>query len=116
MLKDLFEDITFWDLRATRLDVQPAGKGAYRAIVHVEATKLKGDGTGNERPVPMNDPIEIALYDAGGKSLYRARHPLRAGAQTIEITVPRPPARAEVDPDRELLDRIPEDNASPDVR
>lgn len=110
LLKDLFEEITFWDLRATHIDVK-AIEGAHRVTLHVEAHKLKGDGTGKERAVPMNDLIEVALYDAAGKPLYRGSHRIRAGVQTIELTVARPPARAEVDPDHELLDRNTEDNA-----
>ncbi|HEU4520431.1 MAG TPA: hypothetical protein VFT12_00415, partial [Thermoanaerobaculia bacterium] len=110
LLKDLFEEITFWDLRATRIDVGAAGNGAHRVTLHVEAQKLKGDGTGNERPVPMSDPIEIAVYEAGGHSIYRAIHRIRSGAQTIDIVVPRPPVRAVIDPDHELLDRTPADN------
>lgn len=110
LLKDLFEEITFWDLSAKSLRVHPAGNGAYRVLFHVEAQKLKGDGNGNERPVPMNDPIEVAVYDAAGKSLYRAPHRIRSGPQTIELVVPRPPARASLDPDHELLDRDPDDN------
>lgn len=76
-----------------------------------EARKLKGDGTGAERPVPMNDLVEIALHDAAGKSLYRNYHRVGSGLQTIELTVTAPPARAVVDPDHELLDRNPKDNA-----
>lgn len=111
LLKDLFEEITFWDLRAKSLDAKVAGNGAYRAIFRIEAQKLKGDGSGLERPVPMNDPIEIAIDDAAGKPLYRGSHRIRSGAQTIEVTVARPPGRAELDPDHELLDRNMEDNA-----
>ena len=110
LLKDLFEEITFWDLRATKVDVVESGDKAFRLTLHVEAQKLKGDGTGNEREVPMYDPVEVAVYDADGRSIYVARHRVRSGAQTIEIVVPRPPARAVIDPDHELLDRKPDDN------
>jgi hypothetical protein len=110
LLKDLFEEITFWELSATAIDVKPDGKGAYRVSLHMEAQKLKGDATGIEHPVPMNDPVEILVYDAHRKPLYRAAHRLRSGAETIELVVPRPPAGAIVDPDHELLDRQPEDN------
>ena len=37
-------------------------------------------------------------------------HRLHTGAQTIELTVPSPPAGAIVDPDHRLLDRKTEDN------
>lgn len=109
LLKDLFEEITFWDLRTKKLDVQRLA-AAYRVTLHVDAQKLKGDALGKEKPVPMNDAIEVAVFDADGKALYRAPHRMRSGSQTITVTVPRAPARAEVDPDHELLDRKPEDN------
>lgn len=110
LLKDLFEEITFWELSAESIDVKPDGNGAYRVTLTVDAVKLKGDATGTERPVPMNDAVEILLYDAGRKPLYRAAQRLRSGPQTIELIVPRPPAGAIVDPDHELLDRQPADN------
>ncbi|HET7436124.1 MAG TPA: M1 family aminopeptidase, partial [Thermoanaerobaculia bacterium] len=111
LLKDLFEEITFWDLRAKSLDVTAAANGAHRVSFRVEAQKTKGDGTGIERPVPMNDAVAIALYDAMGKELYRGSHRLRSGVQTIELTVAGVPASAEVDPNHELLDRNIDDNA-----
>jgi ABC-type transport system involved in multi-copper enzyme maturation permease subunit len=110
LLKDLFEEITFWDLRAKSLEVKTMSNGTHHVTLRIEAQKLKGDGTGRERPVSMDDPIEVALYDAGGKSLYRGRHRVRSGAQTIELTLVRPPVRAAVDPDHELLDRNIQDN------
>jgi ABC-2 type transport system permease protein len=110
LLKDLFEEITFWELRAKSIEVRPAGNGAHRVALQVEAQKLKGDGTGVERPAEMSDLVEIAVFDQAGRSLHRARHRLRSGVQTIEVVVPSRPARAVVDPDRELLDRRPEDN------
>jgi ABC-2 type transport system permease protein len=111
LLKDLFEEITFWDLRAKSLDVTAVAGGACRVMLGIEARKLKGDGTGAERSVPMNDLVEIALYDAAGKTLHRKYHRVRAGVGTIELTITGAPARAVVDPDHELLDRNMDDNA-----
>ena len=110
LLKDLFEEITFWDLRANGLVVNEAGRGAYRVAFTLKAEKLKGDGSGTEQPVPMNDLIELAVFDADGKPLYRAPHRIRSGEQTIHLVVPRRPVRAVIDPDHELLDRHPDDN------
>ncbi|HEX8618329.1 MAG TPA: hypothetical protein VF911_12145, partial [Thermoanaerobaculia bacterium] len=109
-LKDLFEEITFWELSAQRIDVKPEGRGAYRVTLHVEAEKLKGDKFGMEHPVPMNEPVEILVYDANHKPLYRASQRILSGEQMIELLVPRPPAGAVIDPDHELLDRSPHDN------
>ena len=110
LLKDLFEDITLWELRAEGMDVEAAANGTYRVMLRIEAAKLKGDGKGNQQPFPMNDPIEIGVYDAEGRLLYSGRHRIRSGMQTIEIVVTRKPVRAVIDPDHELIDRKPEDN------
>jgi ABC-2 type transport system permease protein len=110
LLKDLFEEVTFWNLRTKKADVQQAGN-AYRVTLHIEAEKLKSNALGKEKPVPMNDVIEVAVFAASGKPLYRQPHRIRSGAQTITVTVSAPPARAGLDPDHELLDRKPEDNA-----
>ena len=110
LLKDLFEEITFWDLRAKMADVQPV-RGGYRVTLHVEAQKLKANAAGKEKPVPMDDAIEVGVFDAAGKPIHIGRQRTRSGAQTISMVVPRRPARAVVDPDHELLDRKPEDNA-----
>lgn len=112
LLKDLFEEITFWDLRTKKVDVQSAGNGTYRVTMQVEAQKLKADAAGKEKPAPMNDSIEVAVYGADGKAVYRQPHEIHSGAQTITVNVKaaQPPVRAGLDPDHELLDRKPEDN------
>ena len=110
LLKDLFEEVTFWDLRTKKVDAQPAGNGTYRVTLQIEAQKLKADALGKEKPVPMNDAIEVAVFDAKGNPLYRQPLRIHSGMQTITVVVPGSPARAGVDPDHELLDREPDDN------
>ncbi|MFL6246217.1 MAG: ABC transporter permease, partial [Thermoanaerobaculia bacterium] len=116
LLKDLFEEITYWDLRTKKTDVQPAANGRYRVTLHIEAQKLKGNAMGIEKPVPMDDTIDIAIFDADGRTIYRHPHRIRSGAQTITVIVTRPPARAAIDPDHALLDRNPKDNGAPASR
>ena len=63
----------------------------------------------------MDDLVEIGVFAAGedgeqGEELYRRRHRIRSGEQTIRITVPRKPARAGIDPHRKLIDRQGQDN------
>jgi hypothetical protein len=92
----------------------PAGSRTHSVALEVEAQKLKGSAMGKEKPVPMNDAIEVAVFDADGKSLYRQPHRIRSGTQTITVTVksPRKPASAAIDPDHALLDRKPDDNTA----
>ena len=110
LLQDLFEDVTFWDLRTTKVEAQPAANGTYRVTLQVEAQKLKANALGKETAVPMNDAIEVAVFDAKGNALYRQPHRIRSGTQSITVTVAGSPARAGVDADQALLDRKPEDN------
>ncbi len=114
LLKELFEEITFWDLKTKKVDVRAAVNGTYRVELEVEAQKLKGNAMGKEKPVPMNDAIEVAVFDDGGKSIYRNPHRIRSGTQTITVIVTsaRKPASAAIDPDHTLLDRKPEDNTA----
>lgn len=110
LLKDLFEEVTFWELRASGMDVSELENGRYRVRLRIEGAKLKGDVSGGQRPVDMHDRVEIVVDDAAGNQLYRGVHLIRSGAQTVELTVAGRPARAELDPDHELLDSRPDDN------
>lgn len=112
LLRDLFENITFWDLRMKSMAVEPSSRGTHRVTLQIDAQKLEANAAGKEKPVPMDDRIEVGVFDANGKSLYRRRHAIRSGAQTLTVTVSGVPARAAVDPDHELLDRKPEDNVA----
>jgi ABC-2 type transport system permease protein len=115
LLRDLFAEITLWELATTGVRVEEAAAG-FRVTLDVTAAKRRGDGAGREREVAMDDLVEIGLF-AGeaapgdpGEPLYLARHRLTGGRQSISVTVPRPPARAGVDPYRWLIDRDTADN------
>jgi len=66
--------------------------------------------------VAMNDLVEIGVFagpprgGSPGEALYRKQHRIRAGKQTIVLTVPRLPARAGIDPYRTLIERERDDN------
>jgi ABC-2 type transport system permease protein len=109
LLKDLLEEITFWDLRLKSLDVQRAGP-AWRVTLGIEAHKVKVDGGGRESRAPLDQWIEIGLFDAKGEALYRQKYRIRSGGQTITLSVASAPARAAIDPGNRLLDRKREDN------
>lgn len=116
VLADLFERVTTWDLSATLASVERNADGAYVVTLYVTARKAVADSAGREAEVPMDDPVEIGVFAAGGdderlgEPLYLARHRVRSGEQTIRITVPRAPARAGIDPHRMLIDRERDDN------
>ncbi|HEX2164859.1 MAG TPA: hypothetical protein VHM02_13000, partial [Thermoanaerobaculia bacterium] len=116
LLSDLFAEITLWDLRTTGVRVEPLPGGEHRVTLEVAAEKVRSDGVGRDRRVAMDEAVEIGVFaDAAGgeepgEPLHLAWHRVRSGRQTIVVTVPRPPARAGIDPYRRLIDRNPVDN------
>jgi hypothetical protein len=82
----------------------------------VDASKARADSIGNQTPVGMDDLVEIGVFagapreGAPGDALYLKQHRIRTGKQAIEITVPRRPARAGIDPHRRLIERERDDN------
>jgi ABC-type transport system involved in multi-copper enzyme maturation permease subunit len=114
LLRDLFETITLWNVRAESARAEPVG-GAYRVTLDVVAAKVHADSVGAETPVPMDDLVEIGVFAdadgaAPGEPLYLQPHRIHAGRQTIVVTVPLAPARAGIDPYHRLIDREPGDN------
>ena len=118
LLSDLFEHITLWNVRADSARAEAVGGGAWRLTLFVDASKARADSIGNQTPVAMNDLVEVGVF-AGpprggtpGEEVYLKQHRIRAGKQTIVLTVPRLPARAGVDPYRTLIERERDDNVA----
>lgn len=106
LLRDLFERITLWDLRARKASRERLPDGTYRVDFTLSAVKSVADAIGRDVDVPMNDLVDIAVFgDRASEPLYLGKHRLRAGEQTISVTVSGRPARAVVDPHRILLER-----------
>jgi hypothetical protein len=79
----------------------------------VTARKLQADGSGNEKPMPLRDLIEIGVFEGKKdeeKPLYLKKEWLSQPAQTFEIVVDRMPTRAGIDPFNKLIDRDADDN------
>ncbi|MBW3670251.1 MAG: ABC transporter permease, partial [Acidobacteria bacterium] len=114
LLTDLLETITLWNLRTTAIAAEPAGNGAWRVTLDVEAQKFRADGSGKETEVPMHDFVEIGVFgDATADPLYLQEHRIRSGRQRISVVVKGTPARAGVDPQLLLIDRNWSDNLRP---
>jgi hypothetical protein len=110
LLHDLFEVNTFWQLRTERVRAKQTPSGAWQVTLDVKARKVVVDEAGVETELPMNEPVEIGIFERpeSGKGelsapLHLQMHPIRSGQQTIVVTVPRKPALAGIDP-RHLLD------------
>lgn len=115
LLSDLFEHPTLWRLRAESARAEPTGTGAFRVTLEVTASKVRVDSVGAEFAAPMDDLVEVGVYDKGvgsvpGEPLYLGTHRIRTGRQLLVLTVLGMPARASVDPRHLLIDGEAGDN------
>jgi aminopeptidase N len=115
---DLFREITIYDNRATGATYTKTDDGRYRVDLTVQARKQQVDSLGGSaEEVSMDDVVEIGVFatdaDVGAddqQTLYRQKHRLEGGEQTVSVVVDEKPARAGVDPYTLLIDRETEDN------
>lgn len=112
LLQDSFEKNTYWRLKAKELSIEQTTKNNWEATIKVQAQKVIVDSTGLEKDVPMNDWLEVSLYEQGegSKSLYLRMHRIHSGEQTIKVTVPRKPKHGGIDPNYLMIDLRRDDN------
>jgi len=119
LIKDSFENITLYDLKASEATVKRRLDGKYLVSLQVEAKKLYADGHGVERESPLNqERFDIGVFSAepGKKGFKREavlameRRPLQSGKQTVEVLVDREPLWVGVDPYHLRIDRNSDDN------
>ncbi len=104
LLRDLFEINTIWEFDTKNGTAVEIEGGKWQVTLDVEAHKEMVDTAGVETDLPMNDLVEIGIFaPAGegeilGRTLYRQRHRIRSGSQTITVILPEKPDRAGIDP------------------
>ena len=115
---DLFREITFYDNRATEATYTKTEDGRYRVNLTIEARKQQADSLGaSPTEAPMDLPVEIGVFASDAdvdaddqRTLYRKKHRLESGEQTITVVVDEKPVRAGADPYTLLIDRETDDN------
>ncbi|HYG02732.1 MAG TPA: M1 family aminopeptidase [Chryseosolibacter sp.] len=113
LLQDLFKENTYWRLKTKQFVAAQAQAGRWEVTLRVQAQKIVVDNTGNEKEVPMNDWLEIGLYEEGKgqhEPMYLQMHRIRSGEQTIKLTLPKKPERGGIDPNNLMIDLRRDDN------
>ena len=122
LLHDLFEVNTYWELQTRRATVVETADGTWQVTLDVKARKMVYDSAGVESEVRMDDWVPIGVFGAPEKGaeelsapLYVRMHRIRAGQQTITVTVSRKPFLAGIDPYHVLdwLEEGDDDNIEP---
>jgi hypothetical protein len=117
LVDDLFERVTLFDNRAERATYTVLPGGRYEVQLRVRARKVRADSVGNETELPMREAVDIGVYGADShEPIYLAKHLVRAGWQTVRVTVDSLPKRAGIDPHFKLIDRNVEDNVEDVVK
>ena len=116
LVEDLFERITMFDNRVAAATSTERVDGTFLVRLELEAHKLRADGAGAEREIPIDDWIDIAVFgeeedaEGGGTVLFLERRRIRASPVSFEIVVDQRPARVAIDPYYKLIDRDRGDN------
>jgi aminopeptidase N len=118
LITDLFEKITLYDLRAVSASSRILPDGRYETTLTVSAGKAYADGSGVERPTPMDETVDLGLFTerpdeadfSQAKVLYLAKQRITSGVRRYRFVTAAKPAFAGVDPYNELIDRNSDDN------
>jgi hypothetical protein len=113
LIGDMFESIVLFDNKAVSASYTPTADHKYKVTLTVSAAKRKADGQGAESDLPLNDLIDIGVFNGPKdheKPLYLAKHRLTGKTTNLVIVVDEQPTRAGIDPYNKLIDRNPEDN------
>ncbi|HEV8658426.1 MAG TPA: M1 family aminopeptidase [Thermoanaerobaculia bacterium] len=115
VVTDLFEGIVLYDNQTREATATKRADGKYVVKLTVASTKLRSDAKGEEKPVPIDDWIDIGVFAAGkkenlGKPLFMEKRHITKPIESFEIVVSEKPARAGIDPYHKLIDRNPKDN------
>jgi hypothetical protein len=110
LITDLFETITLYNNRALSATATKHPDGKYEVKLAVAAEKLRSDEKGNTKVIPMDEMIDIGVMGKNGNIIYRKKHKLKFGENTIRIVVDKEPDSAGVDPLNMLVNRVLDSN------
>jgi ABC-2 type transport system permease protein len=110
LIDDFFETITLYDLRAVSAVATKRADGKYDVKVVVSGRKIRADGAGNEKEVPLEAMIDIGVLDESGNVLTLEKHRVLTGENAFTLEVEGEPAKAGIDPLHKLIDRDDSDN------
>ncbi|HYC88742.1 MAG TPA: M1 family aminopeptidase [Thermoanaerobaculia bacterium] len=110
LITDLFERIILFDNQAREVSMTRRADGKYSVKMTVASTKLQSDAKGEEKPVPVDDWIDIGVLGEKDEVLFVEKRRITKPQETFEVVVTGKPVKAGIDPMNKLIDRNPKDN------
>jgi len=118
VLKDLFEEITFYENKADSAITTKRPDGSWGIHLVLHSKKLKGDSLGNTREVPIADYVDVGIFGDRvpgqklGEPLLVKKVRITEPVTVLDLVVAKEPKKAGIDPYNKLIDRTPEDNVT----
>ncbi|MEE9363170.1 MAG: M1 family aminopeptidase [Cellulophaga sp.] len=114
VIEDLFETITLYDNKTTKVEFEKISDKEYKIDLSLETIKYRVDSLGKESPIAINDWIDVGVYVKGADGqeelIYFKKHKIILEQTTLEIMVNKEPSKAGIDPLHKLIDRNRVDN------
>jgi ABC-type transport system involved in multi-copper enzyme maturation permease subunit len=110
LIREWTQEIVLYDLRIESAQASRRSDGRYDVTVRIAAGKVRTDGRGKEKPLPLAEEIEVAVTDAGGQVIDSRKRRLRSGMNEIRLVTGAAPSAVTVDPGVTRIDRNPLDN------
>ena len=114
MLYDMFESITLFNNRVSDASYRQIENGNYVLYLTIESNKFRADSIGVETEIPVDDWIDIGVYEKGNKErskpIYYKRHKIDKSKIEFQLVLEEEPGKAGIDPNYLLIDRFPGDN------
>ena len=131
LIRDLFETVTFHEHKMLAANKIPMPNGQYLVNLEFLVKKYRIDDKGDkvyaeggspalsyqapasaapENSLPLNDYLEIGIFDKNKQVLYHQRHKITQIYNQLSIVVEGHPAEAGVDPFVRFIDTHPNDN------
>ncbi len=101
MVTDLFETITLYDNKAVSAKVEETADHKYKVTLTVDARKMRANGEGAEREIPIHDLIEVGVFKGKKDSeylLHTEKVWITQPHTTFHFVVDQKPTRAAIDP------------------
>lgn len=113
LVTDLLETITLFDNKiVSAKQSYDESRKEYRVTVTFSTQKFRATGFGEEESIPMNDLLDIALYDDKEEVAFaRARFKAIGGEQTVTLTSKNKPGKVVLDPLFKMIDKDRKNNS-----
>jgi len=110
LITDMFEKITLYENRMETVEYTKLGKNKFEVSLKFNSKKYEADSLGNETLLPLNDWIDVGIYNFADSLVYYKKHQISNEVNELTIPLSTRPNKAGIDPLNIFIDRTPDDN------